>query len=266
MNEKTLCPICGEGHVTDHLGQMETEYKGQKGLVASHYQLCDACGSDFAGAAEMRANKRTMQAFRKQVDGLLSGAEILALRKCYGLNQQQAAKLFGGGPVAFSKYENDDVAHSEAMDKLLRLVLRSESVFWELVAQEGMTKELKPTNAQRTNLFPTPLNADKVDFRLFDPKSYAVFSLREVLANKPKSGGEGVFQVLSANENVAVQNIASFAGAAVRYTLNMVSHKTGTPSRLGASEAVRNALAERQITQAEVSAAVDWARAKAPST
>lgn len=163
MNEKTLCPICGEGHVTDHLGQMETEYKGQKGLVASRYQLCDACGSDFAGAAEMRANKRTMQAFRKQVDGLLSGAEILALRIRYGLNQQQAARLFGGGPVAFSKYENDDVAHSEAMDKLLRLVLSSEMAFWELVEQEGMTTELRPAKSSIKPRFSSS-NVIPVDF------------------------------------------------------------------------------------------------------
>jgi len=144
MNDKTLCPICGAGHVTDHVEQAEAEYKEHKGQVPSRYQLCDACGSDFAGAAEMRANKRAVMAFRKQVDGLLSGAEIAALRECYKLNQKQAARLFGGGPVAFSKYENDDVAHSEAMDKLLRLVLRSEESFWALVEQEGMTAELRP--------------------------------------------------------------------------------------------------------------------------
>lgn len=143
MNDKTLCPICGAGHVTDHVEQVEAEYKGHKGQVPSHYQLCDACGSDFAGAAEMRANKRAMMAFRKQVDGLLSGAEVAALRERYKINQKQAARLFGGGPVAFSKYENDDVAHSEAMDKLLRLVLRSEEAFWTLVEQEGMTAELR---------------------------------------------------------------------------------------------------------------------------
>jgi len=113
------------------------------GNVPLHYQLCDVCMSDSAGAEQMRANKRGMIAFRKQVDGLLSGTEILALRKRYGLNQQQAARLFGGGPVAFSKYENDDVAHSEAMDKLLRIVLRSEMAYWELVGQEGMTAELR---------------------------------------------------------------------------------------------------------------------------
>jgi HTH-type transcriptional regulator/antitoxin MqsA len=144
MNDKEVCPICGEGHMAAHVDQVETEYKGRKDLVPLHYQLCDTCMSDSAGAAEMRANKRAVMAFRKQVDGLLSGAEIAALRERYKLNQKQAARLFGGGPVAFSKYENDDVAHSEAMDKLLRLVLRSEESFWALVEQEGMTAELRP--------------------------------------------------------------------------------------------------------------------------
>ena len=197
MNEKEICPICGEGHVTDHVDQVEAEYNGHKGNVPLHYQLCDACMSDSAGAVQMRANKRGMVAFRKQVDRLLSGAEILALRKRYGLNQQQAARLFGGGPVAFSKYENDDVAHSEAMDKLLRLVLRSESVFWELVEQEGMTGELRHAVA----------NID--------------------LAQEPKP----------------VQALVS-------------------PR---ASDEVRAKFEQRQLTDEDMAAAVDWARAQAPT-
>ena len=163
MNEKEICPICGEGHLTDHVDQVEAEYNGHTGKVPLHYQLCDVCMSDSAGAVQMRANKRGMIAFRKQVDGLLTGAEILALRKRYGLTQPQAARLFGGGPVAFSKYENDDVAHSEAMDKLLRLVLRSETAFLELVDQEGMTAELRPANAQKVSAFSSS-NVITVDF------------------------------------------------------------------------------------------------------
>jgi len=31
MNDKTRCPICGAGHVTDHVEQVEAEYKGHKG-------------------------------------------------------------------------------------------------------------------------------------------------------------------------------------------------------------------------------------------
>jgi HTH-type transcriptional regulator / antitoxin MqsA len=142
MEKKDICPICGEGHVTAHTDQFEVEYKGHKTIVPSRYLVCDTCRSDFAGAEESRANKRAVLAFRKQVDGLLTGAEIRALRERYGLNQKQAARLFGGGPVAFSKYENDDVMQSEAMDKLLRLVLANPSAFWTLVTQTGMTAEL----------------------------------------------------------------------------------------------------------------------------
>ena len=144
MNTDELCSICGEGHVTNHVDQLESEYRGKTALMPMHYKTCNVCGSDFAGGDESRLNKRAILAFRKSVDGLLTGAEIFALRERYEINQKQASRLFGGGPVAFSKYENDDVAHSESMDKQLRLVLKSEHAFWSLVEQAGMTAELAP--------------------------------------------------------------------------------------------------------------------------
>jgi HTH-type transcriptional regulator/antitoxin MqsA len=117
---------------------VESEYKGQKTQLPLHYKLCDTCTSDFAGAEESKLNKRALMAWRKKVDGLLSGAEITALREQYDLTQAKASKLFGGGPVAFSKYENDDVMQSEAMDTLLRLVRRSKEAFWALVEEKGL--------------------------------------------------------------------------------------------------------------------------------
>ena len=146
MDSEELCSICGEGHVTNHVDQVESEYRGQKTSVPLHYQLCDTCHSDFAGAKEGKLNKRAIMAFRKSVDGLVTGAEICALREKYKLTQAQAARLFGGGPVAFSKYENDDVSQSESMDSLLRLVRRSEPAFWELVDEKGMSAELRPAS------------------------------------------------------------------------------------------------------------------------
>ena len=152
MENKALCAICGEGHITAQVRMVETEYKGTKALLPVHYQLCDTCTSDYAGMAESKLNKRIVMAFRKQVDGLLTGDEITALRKQYKLTQAQAAQLFGGGPVAFSKYENDDVAQSEAMDTLLRLVRRSPEAFWALVEEKGMqadfTQQRKPVRAE----------------------------------------------------------------------------------------------------------------------
>lgn len=141
MNAQETCPICGEGHVTAQVQMVESEYKGQKAQLPLHFKVCDTCTSDFAGATESKLNRRALMAWRKQVDGLLTGEEITALRKLYKLTQGQAALLFGGGPVAFSKYENDDVMQSESMDTLLRLVRRSLESFWALVAEKGMESE-----------------------------------------------------------------------------------------------------------------------------
>ena len=152
MNTQELCPLCDEGHVSTHSEMVESEYKGRKEMLPLIFKACDACGSDFAGAAESKLNKRALMAWRKQVDGLLTGEEITALRKHYKMTQGQAASLFGGGPVAFSKYENDDVAQSEAMDTLLRLVRRSKEAFWALVDQKEMQAEfMQPKTVVQTS-------------------------------------------------------------------------------------------------------------------
>jgi HTH-type transcriptional regulator/antitoxin MqsA len=73
MDDKTLCPLCGEGNITPRTESMQTEYRGQQGMVTLRYAECDACGSEITGDADGRANKRAVVAFRKTVDGLLTG-------------------------------------------------------------------------------------------------------------------------------------------------------------------------------------------------
>ncbi|NKC13646.1 MAG: YgiT-type zinc finger protein [Gammaproteobacteria bacterium] len=122
-NSDYLCPVCGEGNLHAHVGKNPVEYKGRATELELHFSLCDACGSEQADAGQTRTNKRLMNAFKKRADGLLTGVEVRGLRERLGLSQAEAAQIFGGGPVAFSKYETDDVVQSEAMDKLLRLAV-----------------------------------------------------------------------------------------------------------------------------------------------
>lgn len=157
MDDRTLCPLCGEGHITPRTERQETEYRGKQGTVTLRYAECDACGSEITGDADGRANKRAVLAFRKSVDGLLTGAEIRALREKFGITQEQASRLFGGGPKAFSKYEADDVAPSEAMNTLLCLVRRSEDAFWELLALKDMTAELPARRVAKNHTMDVPV-------------------------------------------------------------------------------------------------------------
>lgn len=119
--ENKVCPICEDGVLTLKEGVNETVHKGVKGAVSFFYEECDACGSEQADAHLSLKNKRLMIAFRKQAEGLLTGEEVRAVRERLNLKQSVAARIFGGGPTAFSKYESDDVAQSVAMDKLLRV-------------------------------------------------------------------------------------------------------------------------------------------------
>ena len=136
-NERS-CPACGEGRLKAQESTQQVEHAGVQGVIPLHYASCDACGSEIAEAGEARANKRAMIAFRKRAEGLLTGREMRDARYALHLTQSQAARLFGGGKVAFSRYENDDIAQSEAMDSLIRACLASrETLFW-LAVRKGV--------------------------------------------------------------------------------------------------------------------------------
>lgn len=135
----TACPICGEGQLQPKSGKHHVEYEGVARDIDLFYSVCSACGSEQGDATQMRDNKRAMTRFKKEVDGLLAGGEIRALREQLGINQVEAAKIFGGGPVAFSKYEADDITQSGGMDKLLRVALAVPDAFDYLRFEAGLS-------------------------------------------------------------------------------------------------------------------------------
>ncbi len=138
-NPTGMCQICGEGHLEARVEKNPVKYKSVSKALDMHCSICSVCGSEQASAIDTRTNKRAMMAFKKEVDGLLTGVQVRALREKLGINQAQAAMMFGGGPVAFSKYESDDVAQSEAMDKLLRLADAVPEAFAHLAEQAGVS-------------------------------------------------------------------------------------------------------------------------------
>lgn len=122
MKIKPTCIMCDSDRV--HLNERERDVSldgiGLKVSVRMHW--CESCGSEMTLNEDLRFNARAMRQLRKKHYGLLTGQEVRAIRKRLQLSQEQAALIFGGGPVAFSKYENDEVSQSEAMDRLIWLV------------------------------------------------------------------------------------------------------------------------------------------------
>jgi HTH-type transcriptional regulator / antitoxin MqsA len=120
------CDACGEGNLHPKIACDAVEYKSHHGKIRRHYSVCDVCGSELADAQQMLENRRELVRFKKQVDNVPLGEEIAQMRKRLNLSQAQAGKLFGGGPVAFCKYEHDDILPDEAMSNLLYLAINFE--------------------------------------------------------------------------------------------------------------------------------------------
>jgi HTH-type transcriptional regulator/antitoxin MqsA len=62
-------------------------------------------------------------------DAVLSPLAIRAIREQCGLSQKDAARVFGGGPKAFEKYEAGEVVPSAAMNRLLFLAAQRPQLF-----------------------------------------------------------------------------------------------------------------------------------------
>lgn len=116
--------------------------------------LCKSCGAEFESAPQANVNAGLIKSVflrkRKQAKealGLLSGAEIKSIRERYSLTQAEAARMFGGGVRAFSKYENEEIVQTESMDRLLRGAQEFQELAVWLAERQGV--ELAPRLAHQ---------------------------------------------------------------------------------------------------------------------
>lgn len=83
---------------------------------------CRRCGENLLSLDESRAlGQGALQAYRTK-HGLLSAAEIRAIRERLGLSQAQLARLLRLGSNTISRWEADRNVQTAAMDVLLRLI------------------------------------------------------------------------------------------------------------------------------------------------
>lgn len=122
-SKKMPCPLCGEKQYYRDTRSITLEYKDQKLTIEQPGFWCDACGEGVVEGDDQKATREVLQEFRAKIDGLLTPSQIYRIRKkVLRLTQAEAAELFGGGPNAFSRYENGEIAPSKALSSLLKIL------------------------------------------------------------------------------------------------------------------------------------------------
>lgn len=156
-----MCPVCRKGHLVAAERVRVFEPQGRRVEVKLQTSQCDVCGETTTKASQHRENLRALAARKAHYDGLLMGEEILALRKRYGLTQQQASKVFGKGKIAFSRYESETTYPDESTTLLLTLASERPEVMKDLADKAGVELPLwkeRCEDKQRVKLRATQVN------------------------------------------------------------------------------------------------------------
>lgn len=133
-----LCPACRKGHLHEVTRTEVFRPRGAEVSVELLASKCDACGVQTTRAAQHDENLRRLAARKQQYGDVLMGEEIVTLRKRYGLTQQAAAKIFGKGKIAFSRYENEVTYPDDSTMLLLRMALEKPDTLKWLADRAGV--------------------------------------------------------------------------------------------------------------------------------
>ncbi len=115
------CPICGIGKLKKKVINETFEYKGHTHIVPNYVVYeCPACEEYLVDKKSVKESQKIIKDFFREVDGLLSSADIKRIRKKLGYTQEEIAKELGVGLKNFARYENGQVVQGRAMDLLLR--------------------------------------------------------------------------------------------------------------------------------------------------
>jgi HTH-type transcriptional regulator / antitoxin MqsA len=121
--EAQKCPICGAGKLKKKIGPETFEYKRETLTIPNYVTYaCAECGEAIVDSATLKESGKKLKDFQREVDGLLTGQQIKAIRMKLGLTQEQLADIVGGGLKSLARYESGQVCQSKGMDNLLRIL------------------------------------------------------------------------------------------------------------------------------------------------
>lgn len=145
------CPTCGIGKLVPDTRDRPYTYKGKLTTIRKVTgRYCDNpdCQEVVMEMEESIRTSQEMLAFNKKVNANLTPIDLLAnVRQRFKLTQQQAAKVFGGGANAFSRYESGKTKPPLALVKLFRILDKHPELFQEVSGTNAVTGKAGKTHA-----------------------------------------------------------------------------------------------------------------------
>lgn len=145
------CVSCGASKMVHEVRDVTYTYKGKNTTIADVGGLyCKRCNESLHTEEESRYLHSEMTAFNKEVNASMVAPEFISeTRKKLKLDQRQAAELFGGGPNAFSRYENGKTEPPLSLVQLFKLLNEHPELLDELRPKKATSTTDSKTRLKR---------------------------------------------------------------------------------------------------------------------
>lgn len=132
------CRACKQGNLLPITWHRTFSPLGEPVTVELLSSKCSHCGAESTSSRQHDENLARLAARKPAYGHLLMGEEIVAFRMKYGLTQRVAAKIFGKGLIAFSRYENEASYPDLSTTKLLKQAMANPELLKALAEEEGV--------------------------------------------------------------------------------------------------------------------------------
>ncbi len=128
------CFSCGEAELVKDRRNITHSYKGKSIIIPSvSGDFCPSCGEVVLDKNESQRISIAMLKFNQQVNSTITlSAFITDIRKKLGLEQREAAEIFGSSVSAFSRYETGKTKPPVTLVKLFKVLEHHPELLSEL--------------------------------------------------------------------------------------------------------------------------------------
>ena len=188
-----ICPECGSADVRHEVREEQYTYKGQTTSFLVEGEYCQDCGEAVLSREESQRLNKEMLAFNASVNASQFNPErIQSVRKKLGLDQKEAAAMFGGGVNAFSRYERGKIAPPKSLEVLFEMIEKRPEL-------GEFAKECAANVSQRASRSPISIHSSSI--------SVAMLGWARYIAAIPSSNGTAPLHFLPWSSSLPSVNI-----------------------------------------------------------
>lgn len=100
--------------------------------------VCQDCGHAGYAGSQISEHELAVAAAIREIDGLLSAADLQRIRLKYGFRQTDMERMLSTGSKTWTRWERGKVPQSKAADTLIRLIGDDPDIARRLMEQSGI--------------------------------------------------------------------------------------------------------------------------------